>query len=212
MRAKTISNYGSNDSLITRKVYEYGDTRYNVGVGELITAPGKNFYRYPKLYTGNNMVSDLVKMLWFTSDSQVELGYNKGCPVNYTKVVEKLIAPDGKPNGKTEYYYNRAVGDYEPKSGWKYPYNTIVYPSWRSNELLSVRNYKYENNNFLPVSATEYEYSELPVNKVKILKLVEYEPDLYYAFSGVNFVNNPERFYYYNYYISCGKVLKRRDL
>ncbi|ACU58891.1 hypothetical protein [Chitinophaga pinensis] len=212
LRVKRISNYESNDSIITRKMYEYGDTKYNVGVGELITTPGNNFYRYPKLYTGINASSDLVKMMWFSSESQVELGYNKGCPVNYTMVQEKLIAPDGTPNGKTEYYYNRAVGDYEPKSSWKYPYNTIIYPSWRSNDLLKVKNYKYENNNFVPVSAVEYEYNELPVRKVKILKLIEYEPDLYHAFNGVLFINNPSRFYYYNYYVSCGKILRKKEI
>lgn len=217
LRVKTISSFDINNNLITKKAYEYGDTRYVVGVGNLITDPGKNFYNYPLLYA-ENATQDLKNLIWFTSDSQVELGLNRGCPVDYDRVVEKIISnDDNTPNGKTEYIFSGTTGENEPKSGTKYPYNPIVYPSWRKSNLIKEVRYMLDNGNYVPVKSVEYEYNELPVKKVKILKMTEYEPNDYHAFmqpsgSWTYFTNNAERFSYYNYYVSCGKTLIHKEV
>ncbi|WP_217607267.1 RHS repeat domain-containing protein [Chitinophaga sp. GbtcB8] len=217
LRIKTISNYDINNNQILKKIYEYGDNQYSIGgIGELITDPSKNFYNYPLLWS--HITKDLKNILWFSSESQTELGLNKGCPVDYEKVIEKVVSyNDDTPSGKTEYLYSKTSGDYEPKSSRKYPYNTIYYPDWKRGNLLKVVHYKFENANYIPVKSIEYAYNELPVNKIKILKVIDYEPDAYHGFkqsdgSWLYLINNPERFYYYNYYVSCGKVRKQKEI
>ncbi|WP_188315908.1 hypothetical protein [Chitinophaga agrisoli] len=220
LRVKTITNFDMNGAPVSQRKYEYGDTRYNVGIGTLITEPGKNYYNYPLLYREISIKS-LKNLLWFTSDSQVELGANAGCPVNYFRVIEKRTSyQTGESNGRTDYFFSRSTGDFEPKSGFKYPYNTVYYPEWKQQPLLlQTIQYKYENGVYKPVKDVRYDYKELPVKKIKTLKIWDYEPDIHHGSlisttSNIWFYldKNPHRFLYYNYYVSCGKYVKTSEI
>lgn len=217
LRAKKITSYDGDGEILLEKTYEYSNSLYTqMGVGRLITEPGKNFYRYPQLYATNIGLKELIPHIWFTSESQIELGMTHGCPIDYDKVVERAVQSGSTdPNGKTEYIYSAITGDYEPKPGLKFPYNTIYYPSWKEKKLLKTIVYKSENSQFVPVKEIRNVYSEIPEDRIRTLKIIDFEPDIYHGYQGhqsyIFYDNNPDRFFYYNYYVSRGRYLLHKD-
>lgn len=218
LRVKSITNYGADNNLLTQKVYEYGNTNYTPGVGKLITEPGKNFYIYPQLYADSDPdILDLKPIQWFTSESQVELGMNHGSPVQYEKVTEKVWSSVfGVSNGKTEFFYTPAEGDYEPNSSIKFSYMFVNYPSWKQSRLAKKVEYKSVGNEYIPIREVVNQYTKSSEERIKTLKIIDYEPDIYAGFrSRIEGVigawyytgDNPRRFYYYNYYVSHGRYL-----
>lgn len=221
LRVKQINEYTNSGVAASIKKYEYGEEKYGpgqIGVGTLISSLTNNFYNYPLLYRHNNSTRTLENVLHFTSDSQTEMGTNSGCPVDYQKVTEYLISTtSGLPEvGKTEYYYDRVGADWEPKSSTKFPYNFLVYPSWKEKNLIKVAQYKQTGTSSYELqSVQENTYSVLAEQKVKTLKIEDFQPDIHFAWESPNiqyFDNNPNRFYYYNYYISRGISLKTKEI
>jgi YD repeat-containing protein len=219
LRVKSVSNFDNNNTLISKKGYEYGEGVYGanaVGVGKLITDPSKNFYNYPLLYKDLSSNSTLKNVLWFTSNSQVELGMNSGCPVDYNKVTVTDIYFDGsRPNGKTEYYYQSMDGYHEPRSSFMYPYDFIVRPFWTVSNLVKTVYYSSAGNgNYVPLKEVEDQYDMIE-KRIKTLKLFEYQPDIWMGWSGGGsgyLFNNPNRFYRYNYFQARGKALKKKEV
>lgn len=220
LRIKSISNFDFNDKKISQKIYEYGYEKYGpgkIGIGELITDPSKNFYNYPLLYAFGKWESELVPVVWFSANSEVELGLNKGCPVYYPKVTEISLDNTGKSiNGKTEYFYDRPEGDYEPKSSTKYPYVYVNYFPWKKGNLNRKITFVSDfRGQYDTVEVVDHKYEKLKEEKIKTLKIIDFEPDIYsrqriLTQGGVEqdiyFYDNPNRFFYYNYYQSRGKV------
>lgn len=222
LRVKNISTFDNSNKLTSKKSYEYGDTLYGpnkVSAGTLITDPSKNFYIYPMLYAHNNGTQTLEKVLWFTSDSQVELGFNKGCPVDYKKVTEKVISYEDSnvSNGKVEYFFSETPGFVEYRSSIKYPYTFMNYPSWKSSELREVISYKQSDDlGYLPLKKIKYDYVDKVENRIKTLRIIDFQPDIYgatqqYNGSWLYLGDNSERFYYYNHFVSCGKRVKNSE-
>lgn len=213
LRVKTITNYNNDNTLISKKAFEYGTGVYGaggVGVGKLITDPSHNFYNFPVLYFDASSNATLKNVLWFTSNSQVELGMNSGCPVDYDKVTVKDISVDQKTDGKTEYYYHSMDGYHDPKSSFMYPYEFIVRPFWTVNNLVKTIHYTgTESNNYVPVKKVEDQYYMIET-RIKTFKIFEYQPDIYNAWNwGAGYLmDNPNRFYRYNYFQGRGKALK----
>lgn len=222
LRIRTISSFGNDQRLLTRKQYKYGDSEYGpngIGTGRLITDPSKNFYNYPLLYAATPNTKVLKNALFFTSNSQVELGMRNGSPVDYTKVTETMVSlgEEGITNGKTEYYYSQTgrIPDIS-RSSVRYPYNFFEYPSWNSSVLDSVVQYRQDSSlGYTPVRKVEYGYWTFPEQRIKTLKLINNEPDIYYGYitndHWAYYADNPNRFYYYNFYISRGRKVKNKE-
>jgi uncharacterized protein YjhX (UPF0386 family) len=221
LRVKQINEYTNTGSVASIKKYEYGEEKYGpgqIGVGSLIGNLTNNFYNYPLLYKHTNSTHTLENVLHFTSDSQTEMGTNSGCPVDYQKVTEYLISTtSGLPEvGKTEYYYERVGADWEPKSSTKFPYTFLVYPSWKEKNLIKVAQYKQTGSSTYELqNVQENAYTLLSEQRVKTLIIEDFQPDIYYAWEAPSITytdNNPNRFYYYNYYISRGISLKTKEV
>jgi YD repeat-containing protein len=213
LRVMSVTNYNAENKAATKKSYEYGELVGGKWVGKLITDPNKNFYINKQLYARDPSNKELRKILWFTAQSQVELGMNNGCPVSYEKVTEKVVDPgSANTNGKTEYYYTPVAGDYEPKGSVKYPYEFINYPTWKKQRLSQTIDYSFVDNMYSQVRKTTYQYEPILENRIKTLKMIDFEPDWYMAYKSTNMgwiytADNPQRFYYYNYYVSRGRFL-----
>jgi YD repeat-containing protein len=211
LRIKTISSFDADNSPVTKKMYKYGDKEFGqnkIGVGTLITDPTKNFYNYPLLYATLPSLKVLKNVLWFTSNSQIELGLNNGNPVDYDKVIELTVSYNNTniSNGKTEYYYTTSGRDVIPNSYVYRPYDQFVFPSWKKSSLSKMIHYKQLNNlAYLPVSSEENTLTDLPERRIKTLKIIEQEPDIYLEDTNYTLINNPNRFRYYNSYVSTGK-------
>jgi hypothetical protein len=221
LRIKSVSSF-DNGQLIGKKSYEYGEGGYganNIGVGTLITDPSKNYYNYPLLYFHLPSQASLKNVLWFTSDSQIELGQNGGNPVSYAKVTEKqLNALDQSSNGKTEYYFDNVVRFSDPKSSTYFPYEMAMFPTWGSSgDLTKKKTYLQSGQSYIPLQTVEYTYGQTVEKRIKTLRNFEVEPDVYNAHTngqgGLGYIdNNPQRFYRYNYFISRGRKLKTREV
>jgi YD repeat-containing protein len=228
LRVKTISNYDSKNTLLTQRSYEYGSHNIeagSVGTGKLISDPSKNFYNYPLLYFPQPTHTDgsLKRVLWFTSNSQTELGMNSGCPVDYNKVTVKDVSFTDGTNGKTESYFTYMGNFHEPKSSFMYPYDFYYRPSWLTPTLIKTIYYKGSGEGaYTPIKSVQYDY-EMPEKRIKTLALIEYQPDIWYAIwqsdgigTGIGsfgyFQDNPNRFYRYNFFQSRGKLIKTREL
>lgn len=217
LRIKTISNFNGDNSPVGKKIYKYGDTEFGqnkIGAGTLITDPSKNFYNYPLLYAINEQTQELRNVLWFTSNSQIELGLNNGNPVDYNKVTEFAVSYNNNnlSNGKTEYYYTSSGRDIVPTATVYRPYDLFIFPSWKKSTLNKMILYKQLNDlTYLPVRSEEYIPTDLPEKRIKTLKIIEQEPDWYSAFRNylmgawLYSADNPNRFRYYNSYVSTGK-------
>ncbi|MBS7566472.1 hypothetical protein KHS38_18855 [Mucilaginibacter sp. Bleaf8] len=226
LRIKKISTYDIDSKIVSQKAYEYGDVKYgpsSVGVGEILTDPSKNFYYSPLLYQDTEFTKSLKRVIWFASNSSVELGSNQGCAVSYDKVTEKStsVGNSQASNGKTEYQYYAPTAYYEPKSSGKFPYVFKTYPSWMNSRIKSVIFYKSDNAGaYYPVKSTSYEY-ELSEKRIKTFVIDEYEP---FIWSGNNWLNtdlsrqwvyqgdNPNNFYYFNYFVSYGRTKKSKEI
>ncbi len=223
LRVKAITHFKQDGSPASKKIYEYGDTKYGpqqIGVGTLISDPSKNFYNYPLLYTTvHESLKELKNVLWFTSDSQVELGQNNGCPVDYTMVTEKTVSynDNNVTNGKTEYLYNTTGRDVKPGASTRHPYDFFYFPSWDKNTLKKVIHYQLSGSTYSPVKTIEYEYEDQPEQRIKTLEILEFQPDIFFASAHVTggymySDNNPNRFFYYNYYVSRGKKTLKKEI
>ncbi|MGN6418173.1 MAG: hypothetical protein ACTHMC_11815 [Pseudobacter sp.] len=217
LRVKRISHYNSDNTIALQKEYSYGDLTYGNGVGQIISDPNSYFYRYPRLYAESSTSGTLHPAIWFASESQTELGMNHGCPVDYPKVVEREIAyGTNASNGKKEYYYSRTQGDFEPKSSYNYPYVTKYFPIWKDKYLSAVKIYKNSGGTDQLLKSTDYTYFEGGVEKIRTAVIHEREPDVWsmtYVMGGIVFWDkNPLRFYYYNYYVSRGRMLLAKEI
>ncbi|WP_034045123.1 hypothetical protein [Wocania ichthyoenteri] len=226
LRINTITNYNSDNLPVTKKKYSYGDSFYGpnaIGVGTLITDPSKNFYYYPLLYYTyvakfHDEVSEaaLENTLWFISSSNIELGTNNGNPVDYNKVTEFTTSylNNSLTNGKTEYYYSQT--DRSVDMSWSTanrPYNRYIFPAWKKSNLQKTIQYKQkEDLSYEPVRSTEYTYTDFPEQRIKTVKVIEREPDKYRSSHYIPHDNNPNRFYYYNSYVSTGKRILNSEI
>ncbi len=225
LRVKSITNYDFNNAPITKKMYSYGDKQYGpnkLGTGTLITDPSLNFYYYPLLYTYSEGSKGLRNLLWYSSNSQVELGFNNGSTVDYNKVTEQIVSYNSNTvtNGKTEYYYSPTGRDPD----YRYmrqnsPYNAFTYPSWKKSTLDSILYHKQlGNETYSLVKSISYEYNTLPEKRIKTFSVINNEPYLYVASrpGGVGswfyLQDNPNTYYYLNTYYSCGRKTKSKEI
>ena len=222
LRIKTITNYDSDNLVILKNKYEYGDTAYGpngLGVGNLITDPSKNFFYFPRLYyTGVNQ-AHLENVIWFAANSQIELGTNNGSPVDYSKVTEYTIVPTNTiiTNGKTEYYYSPTGRNVD--MSWatvNRPYDRFIYPDWKESTIQENIFYKQKDDlSYETVKSITYGYEDLPEQRIKTLIIRGREPEIY-AITDVGgraeSKNSPDRFYYYNSYVSTGKRILTSEI
>jgi YD repeat-containing protein len=225
LRAKSISNYDGNGTLLMKKTYEYGSETYgssSIGAGNLISDPNNNFYFYPELYASDQCDADLENCLHFSSNSQIPLGFNHGSPVDYDKVTEKTVSTQtGTANGKTEYYYSRTGSIHEPMDSYEHPYNYFYYPEWESSVLLKKIDYALkQDGTYEPVTSIENTFSQASEKRIKTLKVMEYQPDTWAWFycgqppgsSSYGYGDNPNRFFFYNFYVSVGRNRKEKEI
>jgi len=219
LRINTITSYNSDNLPVTKKNYSYGDSFYGpnaIGVGTLITDPSKNFYYYPLLYytylakfQGELSQAALENTLWFISSSNIELGTNNGNPIDYNKVTEFTTSylNNNLTNGKTEYYYSPTDRNADVSSATSNrPYIRFIYPTWKKSNLQKTIQYKQKGDlSYEPIRSTEYAYTDFPEERIKTVKVIEIEPDKYRPSDQLSYDNNPNRFYYYNSYVSTGK-------
>ncbi len=225
LRVKKIQQFSSSNSIVNEKKYEYGNQKYGsnqVGVGHLITDPHTNFYYSFALYAIYNCEEVLKRNINFTAESQVGLGMNYGSPVDYSKVTEyNSDAASSATNGKTEYYYSKTDAIYEPMGSNRYPHIYRYFPSWGSSNLVKKVDYKsVGTNNYECVQSLDIEYVSGFEKKIKTLKVIEYQPDIYTvswggAYGGCNqplyFSENSSRFFYYNFYVSVNRQTKHAE-
>jgi hypothetical protein len=218
LRIKNTTVFDSDSKPVSAKNYEYGDTKYGpnaIGVGTLLTDPSLNFFNFPLLYTQNEH-GELKNVLWFSSNSQVELGQNQGAPVFYNKVTEKEVSytDNNTSNGKTEYYFRAAQSYHEPRSGATFPYVINLYPSWDNSDLTKILQYKMLNNSYVPVRSIEYTYEQATEKRIKTAVVSEFGPPDEHSFplnGAPVYVENTNRYYYYNFYVPCGKFYKTKE-
>jgi hypothetical protein len=223
LRIKTITNYNIDNSVISQKTFTYGDSAYGpnqVGVGTLITDTSSNLYNFPLLIPDANEPTcqqSLYPFTWYTSNSLIDLGLNNGCAVVYSKVTEQDVSASDTSvsNGKTEYYYNTPYSYRNPLPGSKYPYYSWIYPDWGRNQLIKKIEYKLNNGLYTPVHEIDYTYQTQPENRIKTLVINEMQPEQYSSScfgtsqpTPLYLINSPQRFFFYNFYESCGLILK----
>ncbi|MGL6127338.1 hypothetical protein, partial [Chryseobacterium artocarpi] len=179
LRVKTISSYDNNSSLVLKKSYEYGSKKVganNIGVGKLLANPYEieNYYISYQLQPmpgSNGCVVQHIETTWLHANPLVEMGKNNGSPVYYDQVTEytEALNDNTKKLGKTEYLYSSQGVDVLISADYYRRYNTLIFPFWKKNNLTKKNDYKFENNQYLPVYSEEYSYSDLVSNKIRTL-------------------------------------------
>ncbi|MCL1663146.1 hypothetical protein M2T78_02710 [Elizabethkingia ursingii] len=210
LRVKRITNIDNNNSILSKKEYVYGSKQINgIGIGKILTDPFKfenHYSRFTRFVNSNYTAID--KMDIISSNPFVELSLSNGSPVFYDKVSEYTLDKENNSNtlGKTEYFYEEKGRDIINTSNILVPYPTYIYPSWKRSQPISTINYKYDNNYYLPIKKEKYTYSKLIENRIRTLNIFERDTEVYQFYEGGNATyNNPDRFYYFNDYVSIGK-------
>lgn len=221
LRVKSISSYDNNNTLVLKKSYDYGTQKMgsnNVGIGKILSNPYQleNYYKTLDLLPDNSNSSSCQsvhkEIVWLNSSPMVELGYNNGNPVYYDKVTEYIEDKSDatKTIGKTENFYSSQGLNFLSSADNFKSYNTFIYPYWKKGNLLKKINYKQENNQYFPIYSEEYKYSDIIESRIRTLNIFEKDSEYESAvcswgsLSGYT-VNNPNRFRYFNDYISVGK-------
>ena len=224
LRIKTIKNFTDSGRIVMQKKYEYGVDKYGpngVGVGNIISDPNINFYYNYQLYFETQCAKVLKRFINFTSSSQVELGMNNGSPVDYDRITEyQLDNSNQDNNGKIEYFYSRTGRLFEPAGSNNYPYPFFYFPNWATSSLEKTLVYKKNiDNSYSPVRSVINVYSEASEKKIKFLKILEQQPEVYQiSYTGTpcvgehHFENNQYRFFYYNYYTSINRKIKTSEI
>jgi YD repeat-containing protein len=224
LRIQTITNFNADSNVISQKIYTYGDTAYGpnlVGAGTLISDPSNSYYNFPLLMPNSEedlCDQSLFPFTWYTSNSLIDIGLNDGCAVVYSKVTEQTVSASDTSlsNGKTEYYYNAPQSYRNPLPGAKYPYTAYIYPDWGHNNLIKKIDYKLDSGNYSPVHEIDYAYQLQPENRIETLVVEEMQPEEYVGFCNsapgsppqMFLINSPDRFFYYNFYVSGGRIMK----
>ncbi|GAE65910.1 hypothetical protein H3Z85_16450 [Chryseobacterium indologenes] len=220
LRVKAISSYDNNSSLVLRKSYEYGSKKIganNIGIGKILANPYEleNYYSNYQLKPvpgSNGCVTDHVETTWLFANPLVEMGTNNGNPVYYDQVNEYIESINGniKNLGKTEYFYSSQGIDVLTSADYFRRYNTLIFPFWKKSNLTKKVEYKLENNQYNPVYSEEYIYNDLIVSKIRTLNIFEKDSEYSTAICDAGHIigyhgNNPNRFVYFNDYISVGR-------
>ena len=172
LRVTDISNYDSDGTLLTRKKFVYGDTRWEGGIPN-----GLYYYNTPDvdevfcykqtvMYLEDPIFEEFSSMLNGPTETRTtylgypfeNLFYSNGSPIYYTKVTEYDYDTDGL-NGKKEFLYTdpgifglslqRKIGDT----------NLLEFTEdWRNGQLEQENTYKYEDGDFVPVHSKKYRY------------------------------------------------------
>ncbi|WP_250255196.1 hypothetical protein [Chryseobacterium sp. Marseille-Q3244] len=217
LRVKKILNMDSNNTVLAKKTYKYGSKQINsIGVGKILTNPFE-FENYYKRYTRFNVnaTNYTAEMNVISSNPMVEISYSNGSPVFYDKVTE-FISDKDQENiklGKKEYYYEEKGVDRIYTSNTLVPYPRYIYPDWKKTNLVKTITYKNDNNIYFPVNKETYQYSKMNENRIRTLNIFERDTEaLSYITSGTTGTpgvttigGNPERFYYFNDYVSVGR-------
>lgn len=223
LRIKSITNYNSNEQILTKKTYEYGSRKIgnNIGVGDIMTNPHEVESYYKKNYgviKNCNLYEDEV--INISSNLMLELSQNKNNPVFYDKVTEFTEDNiNGKTySGKKEYYYSKQGYNMLISNNQYKTYNTFIYPSWKQSKLLKSITYKKDGIGYLPVHQEEFTYTKLIEDRIRSLNLFEQGIEVSGVICSQGSVitylqNNHNRFRYFNDYISIGKrVLTEKKL
>ncbi|MCW1961547.1 hypothetical protein [Chryseobacterium viscerum] len=222
LRVKSILSYDNNNSLVLRKAYEYGSKKSgsnSIGIGKIISNPYEleNYYKSLELEAINKLTGicagyEHKEKVWLNTNPLVELGYNNGAPVYYDKVTEYVEDQNniGNSLGKTEYFYSSQGVDFLPSANYYKTYNTFIYPKWKKGNLLKKIDYKKENIQFLPTYSEENKYIDLIENRIRNFNIFEKDSEYQSPVCAQGQVsgyldNNPNRFLYFNDYVSVGK-------
>ncbi|WP_411032039.1 PKD domain-containing protein [Spongiimicrobium sp. 3-5] len=122
-RVKSITNYGANNELLTKKEYDYTQERYGIRMSsgvlmdDLIYHSKSGYFDYtPEGYNASNINLHSSNML-------VNSFSAKGSHIGYSKVTEKTVSPTGSNNGRREsFYYNTKNAPYTRFIGNTYTY------------------------------------------------------------------------------------------
>lgn len=184
LRVTDISNYDSDGTLLTRKKFVYGDTRWGGGIPN-----GLYYYNTPdidEVFCYKQTVNYLVNPIFGDDDSLLDgsaearssetrttylayplesLFYGNGSPVYYTKVTEYDYDTDGL-NGKKEFIYTdpNAFG-FSMRRKIEDTNLLEFTEEWRNGQMEQENVYRYENGNFVPVSARRYRYQTFRKNE-----------------------------------------------
>jgi YD repeat-containing protein len=194
VRVKAVENYSANNVLTERKEISYlNDDNSTSG---LLMAPINYMYSndmyFVKLLSNDPSPMSRPSWLegryrvWFlSSESAVPFSdAASGSPVGYSKVVEKVISPNGDTNGKHVYIYNNIQSDIHK--------NVPDNPNLLNGSIQTEEIY---NNNDVKLLATSFSYLDLQTiyyNGIKIFSNVYGAmPCDWYPRNGWNFAQYP---------------------
>ncbi|QBA21000.1 hypothetical protein EU348_07265 [Chryseobacterium indologenes] len=211
LRIKNIINTDSNNTVLSKKSYDYGSKKVNnIGIGKILTNPFDfdNFYnRKTRVIMGN--ITHVRLMNIISSNPMVEISHSNGSPVFYDKVTEYIVDNEQENNklGKIEYYYKEKDVDKIYTTNIFIPYPRYIYPEWKKTNLIETISYKKEGTNYIPVKKEENFYEKFIENRIRTVNVFEQDNESNVGIiNGGNYEQNPERFYYFNDYVSIGRV------
>ncbi len=174
LRVKSIKNYASPDVLATQEYYKYGENDNGLGI---LVLNEDIFYKNYEDFVGYYPTSFRAQCMYNETDGNI-FGWKRnfqgiskysspsfnGSPVVYQTASRYK---DGVgANGKSVYKFDVNLSYHELIPGMfasSGNYGSIN-NAWHQGELLEEMHYKFENNQYYPVSRTKHEYHTYNTN------------------------------------------------
>ncbi|WP_123848350.1 RHS repeat domain-containing protein [Chitinophaga lutea] len=168
LRVKSIKTYTSPDAMATQEFYKYGEN--DNGLGILVLDEGI-FYKnyddyvgyYPTSFRAQCMYNESEGNLFawkrnFQGISKYSSPSFNGSPVVYQTA--SLYKDGSGTNGKSVYKFDVNLSYHEliPSMFASSGNYGSINNAWHQGELLEEKHYKFENNQYYPVSRTKHEY------------------------------------------------------
>lgn len=210
LRIRKVTNFDQESELNDYTIYYYGDSLQGterIGAGKLYTDIGNYFYNEKVLWYSTPYRADLKSRIFFTSNSNSEIGFNNGCPVYYSKITTEKYGRNNIPIGRTVTYFNDKVKELSNLYPLKYPYLNIIFPSWSKTNVSKEEIYSFENNSYKKIKDIEFIYGATGYKKVKAVRMEVLGPEFSHADIGGNgvtpiYIINQERYFIHNNFYS----------
>jgi hypothetical protein len=179
LRIGDVSNYDSNNKLVSKNTYRYGQNE--VGYGTLSLSPAYfNTLSYEESFQynyrspgGTGCLANGTTRTLYKSEPIVSMGLASGSSVIYP-VVTKYIGDATNNLGKSIYKYLYRTGGELDVS--RFPSNSkgeymVTKLGWRTPVISNEEHYKKTSTGYQLVKSTENEYVELGYKSFGVLKL-----------------------------------------
>jgi len=160
LRVKEITSYNNDNTLASRKRYEYDP-------GNLLMYPG--YLRSYQKYTGivNTACYSQVRLKEVSSTSQTILGFTQGAAVAYTHVIERELDAGSNDKGYTSYNFSYTPdslnllhirSDYWPGNPAEDPTFPVNSFDYKRGLLLSKTEYKKNGTSYIKIDSVDNKY------------------------------------------------------